>query len=451
MNPAATTGTTLAAALLACAASAQTLHVETFHLDAPAEVQAIVTARCGSCDWERRGREAAVLTLTLDGREARDLVLVRGAESAEYAVALGPAARGRHGLAVELDREASAPLARDVTVSAVRIVAIGEDDPRHLAAAYAPILHPRHDPAARFSDVPLLMWYEIEPTARGRRIRYSVVFSNEDGGTPPDRLMATWGRLTDIEFAYGVELDADGNVLDEQYQGREHRILRFRGERLGRHPLLHVVTKNNMLDESGGLPRRQAPAPFAFDLAGVSREAVMDAHPWTYRVSAQEARRERRVRPGAAPGSGMVPDPRRFVHLEACAETEDAALTFAVGVRGRRGRIAWHESSGGDRRFRIQRSADHFPNGCFRGAVALPEGTADRDIVVLRFRAYTRATRDDEEPVPPGRARARVVRVNRLFRLDEGYAIGHNLMAWSGDLPLEVDGRPAEVPAGGGW
>ena len=45
---------------------------------------------------------------------------------------------------------------------------------------------------------------------RGERLRYSVVFSNEDGGTPSDRLMATWGRLTDIEYVYAVERDTDG-------------------------------------------------------------------------------------------------------------------------------------------------------------------------------------------------------------------------------------------------
>ena len=60
------------------------------------------------------------------------------------------------------------------------------------------------------SDMPLLTWYETDETPRGRRIRYSVVFTNEDGGTPVDRLMATWGRTTDVEFVYAVELDAEG-------------------------------------------------------------------------------------------------------------------------------------------------------------------------------------------------------------------------------------------------
>jgi hypothetical protein len=437
--------------LAGAAAHGQTLHVETFDLTAAAEVHAVVTARCAGCDWGRRGREAAVLTVTVDGRESQDLLLARGATSAEYAIALGPAARGKHRVSISLDRKATAPVARDVVIESVRVVVIPEDDARYLAAAYAPMLYPRPDALDRFSDVPLLLWYEIDPLPSGQRIRYSVVFSNEDGGTPADRLMATWGRLTDIEFVYGVELDASGRVVSERYQGGDHDILPFRGHRLGRHPLLWVVTENNMLAETGRGQRRIAPAPFAFDLTSVSREAVMDAHPWTYRVSSEEARREGRVKEGAVPGSQAVPDPRRFAYLEACAEVKDAALTFAVATRASDGRLAWHESNGEEAKYRIQRSPDHFPNGCFRGAVALPAGTTDADIAGLRFRAYTREPREGEKPLPPGAATARLTRVNRLFRLGEDYLPARARMAWSGDLPLDVDGAPAEVPMRAGW
>ena len=40
-------------------------------------------------------------------------------------------------------------------------------------------------------------------------------FTNEDGGTPTDRLMAIWGRTTDIEYLYSVEVDAKGAILAE--------------------------------------------------------------------------------------------------------------------------------------------------------------------------------------------------------------------------------------------
>ena len=74
----------------------------------------------------------------------------------------------------------------------------------------APIVYARPNTVGKFTDLPLLMWYEIVPTPRGRQFRYSVIFSNEDGGTQTDRLMATWGRTTDIEFVYGVEVDDAG-------------------------------------------------------------------------------------------------------------------------------------------------------------------------------------------------------------------------------------------------
>ena len=36
-------------------------------------------------------------------------------------------------------------------------------------------------------------------------LRYSVIFSNEDGGTATPALLARWGRTTDIEMAYEEE------------------------------------------------------------------------------------------------------------------------------------------------------------------------------------------------------------------------------------------------------
>ena len=293
--------------------------------------------------------------------------------------------------------------------------------------------------------MPLVAWYESDATEGSRRLRYSVVFSNEDGGTPPDRLMATWGRLTDIEYVYGVEIAEGGAVRSSEFQGREHRLLPFDGTREAAHPVLHVVTKNNMLDARGGSAVRFAPVPVAFDLAATSREAVMDAEPWTYRVSAAEARREGRVDERARPGSKRVPDPRRFVTLEACAPSVDAVIAFEVGVRTDEG-VHWHASDGGRAAFRIARNATHFPNGCFRGAVALPAGTDASSVAGLRVRAHTRRARKGEAPLPKGAGRARLTAVNRLFLLDAHDEPGPDLLRWTGDVPLAVDGEPFEIP-----
>jgi len=327
----------------------------------------------------------------------------------------------------------------------VRLVVIPEGDPQYLAAAFAPMLYARPDALARFSDVPLLLWYEIDPLPSGRRIRYSVVFSNEDGGTPSDRLMATWGRLTDIEYVYGVERDQEGRVLSEEYQGRNHKLLPFAGAREAAHPLLYVVTDNNMLDERGEAAPRFAPLPIPFQLENASREAVMDAHPWTYQVSVREARREGRVDERARPGYRKIPDPQRFATLEACAPAQDATLAFSVGVLSRKGELAWFDSDAGLKNFRIARRPHEFPTGGFRGAVALPPGVSAAAIVGLRFRAFTRLPEKDEAPLPKGSGSARLLSVNTLFLLGPDDRPGPRLFSWRGDVPLAPEGEPYEI------
>jgi hypothetical protein len=260
--------------------------------------------------------------------------------------------------------------------------------------------------------------------------------------------MATWGRLTDIEYLYGVDLDPAGAIVSAEFQGRDHKLVPFTGRREGGHPLLHVVTANNMVDDRGAGDVRFAPAPTRFDLAGVSREVVMDREPWTYRVSAQEVRREGRVSARARPGDKRIPDPRRFATLEACAPAQDATLAFDVGVRAPEG-VRWFASDGGRPAFRITRSAIHFPTGCFRGAVALPEGTTAGDVIGLRVRAFTRLPGKDEPPLPAGSGRARLTSVNRLFLLDADDEPGPSLLEWRGDQPLAPEGAAFEIPIGG--
>jgi len=414
-------------------------------LDRRAEVLAEVEARCPRCDWGRTGREAAALRLSLDGRYSQHLVLARG--TGTYRVALGSLDAGEHRLEVALEAALSCRGAGRVEAVDVRIEPAAAGSPGEEALRHAPLLYLRADTLPRFTDLPLVMWYETDRTPRGHRLRYSVVFSNEDGGTPPDRLMATWGRVTDIEYVYGVELDGEGRVVHEEYQGQDHALPAFAGRREDAHPLLWVTTRNNMVGESGESTYRVAPAPLPFDLTRVSREAVMDAHPWTYQVSAAEVRREGRVQDGARPGSKRIPDPGRFTYVEACADTTDATLAFAVGVRGRGGRTEWTWSDAGPLEWRIYRSRDNGDNGCFRGAVALPNPEAA--ILGLRFRSFPRPVRKGEPPLPPGAARALLRSVNRVFRLRADDTPGPSLLSWSGALPMEPGGEPVEVPAQG--
>jgi hypothetical protein len=417
------------------------LHESTFRLAEAAEVVATVTAGCESCDWGSRGREGAVLSLSVDGVYSQHVVLFRRDE-AGYRLLLGPLASGEHRVTLSLDaRRTPEAAARRVRVADVAVEAVAPDRPEHEALAHAPLLQARRGTVERFSDVPLLAWVETRSTERGRELHYSVVFSHEDGGTPADRLMATWGRVTDIELVYTVEIDPAGRVLREEYQGKDHVITPFRGRREGRHPVLHVVTRNNMVSDRGPATPRLAPAPLPFALQDVSREAVMDAHPWTYRVSAQEVRREGRVVEGAEPGSGRIADPRRYGTLEACGVVEDAVLAFDVGLV-QHGRLAWLASDAGRREFRVARS------GCFRTAVALPRGAAVADVSALRIRAHTRPARRGERALPRGTGRARLERVNCLFALGPDDLPLPSVFDWRGPVDLSPDGQPVELSVG---
>ncbi len=433
-------------ALLAAGYASGALREESFLLAEAAEVVATVTAGCARCSWGARGREAAVLVLEVDGRYSQHLLVAQGERPSEYPVALGPLPAGPHRLSVTLDRRATPRAVGEVSVDAIAFRAAGAREADHAALALAPFLYARKGTLERFSDLPLLTWYETEKTPRGERIRYSVVFSHEDGGTPVDRLMATWGRTTDVEFVYAVEHDGEGRVLAEIYQGKDHELVPFAGRREGRHPLLWVVTENNMLRDRGETAVRFAPAPRPVDLAERSREAVMDDHPWTYRVSAQEVRREGRTADHARPGEkGRIPDPRRFVYLEACAPAVDATLAFAAGVAGADGALTWYASDAAGPRFRVSRAPHNFPNGCFQAAVALPMGIGPAAIHALRVQAFTRLPAKDERPLPSGTGRARLLRVNRLFMLDENDEPGAKLLSWTGDVPLAGEGPPYEL------
>ena len=416
------------------------LHQQAFRLERAAEGVAVIHASCERCDWGAKGREAAVLSVSVDGAHSQHLVLTRGT-SGDYRVLLGALPKGEHQLTLELDARRSARGIGAVRAESVSVQVVAAGDPDHEALAHAPIVHTRKRALDRFSDVPLVAWVEAFPAAdRGRELRYSIVFSHEDGGTPLDRLMATWGRATDIELVYAVELDAAGRVRRAEYQGKDHVTTAFAGRREGSHPVLYVVTRNNMLSDRGPSTPRVALAPVPFSLDSVSREAVMDAHPWTHQVSAAEVRREGLVADGARPGSKRIPDPRRFAYLEACGSVSDARLAFDVALRRPDGALLWYASDAGRPAFRVARS------GCFRAAVALPREAAASDVQALRLRAHTRPKHRGEAPLPRGAGAARLDRVNLLYGIGSDDRPGPSLFSWTGGSELAPDGAPLELP-----
>lgn len=397
------------------------------------EATATVRASCSGCDWGEAGRESVALKVMLDGKYSQHLQLVRGDATADYHVALGHVAKGFHRLTIDRDPALTAPGAGPATIDVpdVSFYKLGQSAD-YTALSMAPILYARENTVGKFTDLPLLMWYEVEPTRRGRQYRYSVIFSNEDGGTQTDRLMATWGRTTDIEFVYGVEVDAAGQILAEEFQGPGHEVPAFKGQHEARHPLLWVSTDNNMVSESGPTHMRYAPEARTFDLTNVSREAVMDANPWTYAIASVEMKREGKIEEDPAPGHNAIPDPRRFVFVDACGTIGNAALALSIGVRDQ-----WIPSDRGLRQYRIVR------DGCFRIATPLPAGTRASDIRAIRVQAFERPPAEGAAPAAPDPVQ--LTRINKMFMLDERYLPGPSILKWEGSQTIRAGSAPFEV------
>jgi hypothetical protein len=412
-----------------------------FQAGTEGEAIATVRAGCARCDWGVAGRESVALRIMLDGRYTQHLQLVRG-EEADYRIALGRVGKGEHQLTIDRDPALTAAGAGAATIDVrdIDVYSAGQSSD-YTALSMAPIVYARSNTIGKFTDLPLVMWYEVVSTPRGSQYRYSVIFSNEDGGTQTDRLMATWGRTTDVEFVYGVELDERDRILAEEFQGPGHEVPVFRGRHEARHPLVWVSTDNNMVSESGPTAIRYAPVPTRFDLSVDAREAVMDAAPWTYAIASAEMRREGKIAEDPPPGLNKIPDPRRFVHVEACGTVGNAALAVSVGTFSRQSQsqsaLTWTPSDRGLPQYRIVR------DGCFTIATPLPAGTRPSDIRAIRVHAFER---------PPAEGKPRVAadpvmftRINKVFMLDEHDLPGPSILKWEGSQAIRAGGEPFEI------
>jgi hypothetical protein len=321
---------------------------------------------------------------------------------------------------------------------------IVDTDQEFALIASAPFLRARPGTVEKFSDFPLLMYAETNTGGEGPgpyRLQYTVIFTNEDGGTPTDRLMATWGRTTDIEFVLGLPADTAPTTAKEVIQAEGHKWIPFAGPHVGTHPELWVATENNMVADHGAAELiRFAPAPMKVVLDRVSREAVMDQEPWTYAITAAEMLREGRIDAAAMPGSGKIPDPKTYATIEACGEASDATLALELGVRGAGGTTVWWSTDRNEPKFRIARG------GCFRGSVPLPNGTRPSDYVAVRVRAYPRPPRDGEAPLPPGSGHVTILQLNQVFMLDDQFRPVRSRLEWKGRLNVITNGEAVLIP-----
>jgi len=311
------------------------------------------TVSAPGVSWAERGNESAVVSAYVDGHYATDIVITSsGPVAREFA--LGNLKVGRHTLRLHYAARRSPSNAGVARLQDIDFKTITSTSPAYAAARFAPVLYGRNVSALgggfqnNRTDTPLVAWHEVLPVAgkpRHHVLEYSVVWSNEDGGTPAPALMAQWGRTTDIEWIYRVEIDAQGRRVPGTgvFQSPLHGTTKFKGEYDGTHPLLQTCTANNNVCDKVTLRQqapRQAADPMRFALstreglpAGQPREHLMDRHPWTYQVMGREMVREGKVTDTAPdPSIPALADQRTYLYLAVNQTPGDANVGLAVDV-----------------------------------------------------------------------------------------------------------------------
>jgi hypothetical protein len=398
-------------------ASAQTLLEKKFSAAADSEALLDLTASAPGTSWRERGAEAAVVTVYVDGQYHQDVILFAGARDFTYQLMLGRVAPGEHGLRVEFNRKESAAKATSVKIGGAKITTIDRKHPEFQAIAHAPILYARPDTIGKFSDTPLLAYYESERAGDHDRLTYTVIFSNEDGGTQTTALMARWGRTTDIEWACETRITPEGEAKTI-FQGANHKDTQFAGKLEADHPLMFDITVNNNFSDQGQSGMRFAPRPLPFDARTASREEMMDRHPWTYSVMAEEMIREEKITDERKPGP-TINDLRNYVYFDVSSNQTGATLSVAVKLKND---PVWRASDWGIANYRIERS------GVFRTTALLPKRARSEEIERIVARCDVKGdprNKDELSRVPSASCDLRSV--NKVFVLGDDYQPGASL------------------------
>ena len=292
-------------------------------------------------NWAIPESESAVLTIYIDSTysfQNQDIVLFKGDELFVYKVSLGRMNSGSHTIEVYFNGDKSPPGAQFVFLDELSLVPIALKSRDYDVFRFSPVLYGRDlvsEDESVHTDVPLLMWHEVDTVESDKWIEYSMIWSNEDGGTNSISLMSRWGRTTDIEWIYKVKIDPGGNVLEEYFQGPGHSTSYFQGNRINDHPVLKTVTMNNMVSDEGESDYKFFLSPEKSKQEIHSREILMDDDPWTYEIMALEMIAEGKYESPADPISPAVNDARNYLYLEFNTQMagNGIRLTFAAKLK----------------------------------------------------------------------------------------------------------------------
>ena len=350
---------------------------------------------------DRAARDVAAvgaLVVKVDGQEQQSILLTPGTGRTSYDALLGPLPAGAHRITLERSMLWTWPEGLSIARVSSRVVPAAAAD--SVVLAQTPTLGIRADTIGTASDTPLVLYAEDDRREGRGWIRYSVIISNEDGGTATPALMARWGRTTDIELIYEVEMDGT-RVVRDRFQGPDHVVRAFAGPREGSHPVLLICTLNNMFIDRGKSLTSVRPVPRVVNLDRRTRESVMDDNPWIYPLMARELVAEKRI-------GTEIEDPREFLYVEAGLDLANGAVSVKVGSEA----DGWKDSTRGRAELAVNRK------GWVRIAVHTPARAAS---LKWECRALP--------GTPAGVVPRCGIEWGRVFRLGQDYLPGENLIS----------------------
>jgi hypothetical protein len=379
------------------------------------------------------------VSVSVDNRYATDLV-VSGGQPLHRQLALGRLTAGVHLLRLHFADERSAAASTSVVLDTPRVSTYAPGSPEYLVLRYAPVVYGRNLAALgspyqnATTDTPLIAWHETAPAATPghTKLTYSVVWSNEDGGTNTPALMARWGRTTDIEWIYDVEVDQNGNRVagSDTYQAANHQTLHFSGRYEGDHALLQTCTSNNNMCDVVDDPMRFFLSTLQTLPSGQAREYLMDTNPWTYQIMAKEMLREGKIEAPSAttPLTPEVSDQRNYLYAVVKKTTVPANagaswVGVSLGVRLRNGDTVYL-SHHVDPTWSIGRDDPAATT------VELPAGTTVDDITQVSAHRVVVGTDTG--------AAVHVTAIKRGFLLGQDYLPQQSFLTWNGDVLLDT-------------
>ncbi|MGG4217196.1 hypothetical protein ABEW32_03070 [Paenibacillus jamilae] len=357
-------------------------------------------------DWAATDRESAFVRLYLNDVYNQDVILYYGSSLGVYTRLLGYLKEGEYEVYAEFRELESAPLVSRAWIDGVELRCVADSSARSLIYRHTPLLYGRnlsHPYENRFTDTPLVLFYSVAEEEKRTIIEYQMMFSHEDEGTPAPLLMSKWGRTTDIEWMYRVELDADGSVLSAVFQGPHHITTAFQGSYdLGGHPILQSATTNgNFTDHITSGYRFMLTPSFQWKPEEEPREAVMSRFPFAYQVTQWEMERQQELEMPALASSLALAPQRSYVFIQTSKypvlgteggralasrpgfnrREEDACVDIQLRLHGS---DQWYSSCHYDLRFGDFRAAYEGAESFFSTTVKLSGEPALDDIAEIR-------------------------------------------------------------------